>query len=127
MRIPRGLALVLLPSLTLVACGAQPSPPEVQSRVGQLPGVESVATGWVGDDDIPFSGGQEYVMVEMADGASAAQVLAVLDAIDAQLDADQIESIEVRGLNQVVRDEAQSYLADHPEAYDLGSNINLGP
>ena len=126
MRTPRCLAIVLLSSLTLVACAAQPSPPEVQQRVGQLPGVQDVASGWVGDDDIPFGGGEEYVMVEMVDGASAEQVLAVLDEIDAQLDADEVESIEVRGLAPEVRDAVQAYLLDHPEAHDLGSNIALG-
>ena len=124
MRIPRGLALVLLFSLTLVGCATQPSPPDVQSRIGELPGVERVVAGWVGDDDIPFGGGQEYVTVSMADGATAEQVLAVLDELDAQLEADEVESIEVRGASPEVRDLVEAHLADHP--LELGTNDVLG-
>jgi hypothetical protein len=123
MRIPRGLALVLLSSMTLVGCATQPEPSEVQGRIGELPGVESVAAGWVGDDDIPFTSGQEYVRVVMADGATTEQVLAVLDELDAQLDADEVESIEVRGVAPEVRDAVQAYLADHP--LELGTNVVL--
>jgi len=124
MRIPRGLALVLPSFLILVGCASQPSPWEVQDRIRELPGVESVAAGWVGDDDIPFGGGgQEYVMVTMADGASAEQALAVLDELDAQLDAGEVESIQLRGLAPEVRDAVEAQLADHP--LELGTNVEV--
>ena len=123
MRIPRGVALVLLSSLTLVGCSTQPEPSDVEGQIRELPGVESAAAGWVGDDDVPFAGGQEYVMVVMADGATTEQVLAVLAELDAQLDADEVESIEVRGLSPEVRDAVQAHLADQP--LELGTNVNF--